>query len=397
MTADVLMNGQLSFFRSQGFEVAVAAASSGALDRVAARECVQTFPIPFVREMSPLRDTLALPAMVACLNDFKPHIVNAGTPKAGLLGLTVARLMRVPSRLYLLRGLRLETTHGVKRKLLRFCERRASGAAHKVICVSPSLKAVALRERIARPDRIHVLGNGSSNGVEVARFVPRPERVAEASEIRRQLEIPQDATVIGFIGRLTRDKGIRDLMEAFQRLATEFPKLYLLVVGPVEGGDPVSGMCLEQMRRHPRIRLAGRQGDVAPYHLSFDLLAFPSYREGLPNVPLEAAAAGRPVVGYAATGTVDAVCSGVTGRLVRCGDWEGLSDALRSYVVDPSLRKAHGLSGRTFASANFDQQQVWNRWLDLYRYELRRIGVSPAASASQNPARWKAARKRPAA
>jgi len=391
VTADILLSGQLAWFDREGFDVAVAAAPGPSLDRVSSREGVRVFPIPFQREISPLRDLFALRRLNACLRSFRPHIVNAGTPKAGLLGLLSARWAGSPSRIYLLRGLRLQTTRGPKRLILRTAERLAARSATCIVSVSPSLRDAAVAEELASTSKIHVLGCGSSNGVDCDRFAPSPRLDAAAMMLRANWGIPAKARVIGFIGRLTRDKGIADLVEAFLAAAGELPDVYLVLIGREEAGDPVGVRTLKMLRNHPRVRFAGSMKDVAPCYRAIDVLAFPSYREGLPNVPLEAAASERPVVAYAATGTVDAVRHGATGFVCAIGDRQALADGLRQYLTDASLRAAHGAAGRQFVHANFSQQEVWRKWRTLYERELRRIGGPLPVSDEDIASRGRAA------
>lgn len=391
LTADVLMNGQLAWFDREGFDVAVAAAPGAGLDRVAARERVKVYPIPFQREISPLRDLFALRRLNACLREFRPHLVNAGTPKAGLLGMLSARHARVPSRIYLLRGLRLETARGLKRRILRAAERITARSATSIVSVSPSLRDAAIAEELASASKIHVLGCGSSNGIDCERFGPTPRLNAAATMLRAHWNVPSNARIIGFVGRLTRDKGVADLAEAFQSVMSDVANVYLVLIGREEAGDPVGAKTLKALREHPRVRFAGHLPDVAPCYRAIDVLAFPSYREGLPNVPLEAAASERPVVAYAATGTVDVVRSGATGELCALGDRQALAAGLRRYLQDDGLRTAHGAAARQFVQANFSRQEVWRRWRAHYERELRRIGGPIPVSEHETFGRGRAA------
>jgi glycosyltransferase involved in cell wall biosynthesis len=383
ISAENLMNGQLTFLREQGFDITVIAAPSESLDVVREREQVQTIPIPIEREISPIADVRTLARLCGLFRELRPDIVNAGTPKAGLLGMLAAKRTGVPVRLYTLRGLRLETTSGLKQRLLSTTERIAASCAHQVICVGESLRDEFVRRKLVRRDKTIVLRMGSSNGINAQRFQYSVEQFHQIEQLRASLSIPADVPVIGFVGRLTRDKGLVDLHEAFQRLLQEFPELRLVLIGWPEEGDPIPSRIWQRIENHPQIIRTGAIKDVSLYYGLFDVFVFPSYREGFPNVPLEAAAAGVPVVGYAATGTLDAVADGVTGTLVPLHDSATLA-ATACYLRNPLLRRRHGEAGRQRALTDFRREDLWQSLADLYRNWLSKRGLPlPIADSRQ--------------
>ncbi len=361
-----LMRGQLATVRQRGFDVTVAASPSWELDAVAEREGVPTIPVPMNREITPLQDLVALYRLVKVMKQVRPDIVNAGTPKAGLLGMIAARIANVPARIYVLRGLRLETTSGLKRLLLKATERIASACANQVVCVSDSMRQVYVEQKLAPAWKCMLPGPGSSNGVDVSRFEKTDERLNAARDIRQRLQIPIDAPVVGFVGRLTRDKGIVELAEAFRTVQKSHPDARLLLVGEFESGDPVPQETIDWLRSNPSVCVAGFSKDPSDFYSVMDLLAFPSYREGFPNVPLEAAAASIPVVGFAATGTVDAVVNGQTGTLVPIGDVAALARAISEYLSNDLLRFQHGRNGHRRASTEFPNEVIWDAMCNLY-------------------------------
>ncbi len=367
MSAEFLMRGQLAFLREQGFDVTLIASPHESLSAVAEREGVSVIAIEMEREISPWCDLKALWRLCVALRKLKPQIVNAGTPKAGLLGNLAAWLCRVPVRIYTLRGLRLETATGWKGHLLNWTERLAAACAHRVIAVSHSLRDAYVARGLSSSNKTTVLRHGSSNGVSVERFQFNEAQWSQIRELRAKWEIPIDSLVIGFVGRMTRDKGIPELFAAFERLLPEFSDARLLLVGEAEQGDPLPAELLSRLKAHPNVTLTGSIKEVALYYGLFDLLAFPSYREGFPNVLLEAASAGLPVVGFKATGTIDAVIDGSTGALVEIGDVTGLSNAMGRYLREPFVRKQHGEAGRRRAARDFRREDIWQALVDNYR------------------------------
>ncbi|MFV1965105.1 MAG: glycosyltransferase family 4 protein [Pirellulaceae bacterium] len=367
------LRGQLAAMRASGFDVTLLTSPGKELDGLRRREQVAIHTIPMEREMHPWRDIRSLLQLYVTIRRIRPHIVNAGTPKAGLLGMLAAWMGGVPVRIYTLHGLRLETTTGLKRALLAFAERVTSRCATRVICVSRSLRESYVRHRLASWRKLCVLGSGTCNGLDVSPFTGRSARIAESrrAQLRRQFGIPADAPVLGAVGRLTRDKGIADLLVALDLVRQRFPDVHLLLLGDYEPSDPLPDAYLQRMGEDPHVHWCGFVGDVSPYYDAMDLLVHASHREGFPYVPIEGAAAGLPVVGYRVTGVVDAVADGVTGRLVAPRDVQHLSEAICRYVGDPQLRRRHGAAGRARVVGEFSQETVWENLRQEYARLLR--------------------------
>ena len=371
--------GQIGYMKGRGIEVHALSSPGPLLDEFAAREQVQTHAVEMPRRISPGHDLGAVRQMVEALRRIRPHIVHSHTPKGGLLGMIAARLAGVPVRIYHIRGLPLMTATGRRRALLRWTEKVACGLAHQVLCVSHSVREVALEEGLCPPDKIRVLLGGSGNGVDATgRFSPERHGPETRAALRARFGIPRDAVVLGFVGRVVRDKGIVELADAWRELREEHPGAHLLLVGPEEPQDPVPPATVEALRRDPRVHFTGPT-DAAPWYAAMDLLVFPTYREGFPNVPLEAAAMGLPVVATRIPGCTDAVADGETGTLVPVRDAQALAGAVRAYLASPHLRAEHGGRGRERALRDFAQEGIWNALYAEYVRLLRERGVEVAA------------------
>jgi glycosyltransferase involved in cell wall biosynthesis len=224
-------------------------------------------------------------------------------------------------------------------------------------------------------NRTVVPGNGSSNGVDAERFKPTQESRQRGLELRSAFAIPPEALVVGYAGRLTRDKGIPELYEAHKILRLEFPSLRLLLLGDFEDGDPLPDAVKQSLQADSSVIRPGFVANMCDFYQSFDVLALPSHREGFPNVILEAHAAGKPVISTYATGAADAVIDGVTGILVPVGDVGALAAGLRTLFSDPALRAKMGAAGRERVIKDFCPERIWDAVAEEYLGLLQDKGL----------------------
>lgn len=370
------LRGQAAFLRERGFDVTVIASPGEVLSGLERSDGVRTIAVPMAREMAPCRDLVSLVRLACILRRLRPDIINASTAKAALLGMLAASWFGIPVRIYTLRGLRLETTRGWKRRILTMTERITASRAHRILCVSVSVRGAycGLFPRYAAKSR--VLAGGSSNGIDPARFTPSSERRRRANELREQLGIASGAPVIGFVGRMVRDKGIVELVTAYDRILQAHPAARLLLLGDFEDGDALPPDCIRRLHQDERIIMPGFVAEMASYYAMMTVLAFPSYREGLPNVLLEAGAAEIPVVAFASTGVVDVIEDGVTGTLVPRGDESGLAVAILRYLDDEELRATHARAARQRVESCYRREVVWQAIENEYRELLARQGLA---------------------
>jgi glycosyltransferase involved in cell wall biosynthesis len=350
----LFFRGCIAPLQNSGFDVS-AISSPGPEQETIRKEGATTFKVPMNREISPLQDVISLWRIWRVLRRVRPEITNSGNPKAGLLGGLAAVLAGVPCRVYALHGLRLETTTGLKRQILFWAEKTACKCAHRVICVSPSLRQRAIALGLVDPTKALVY---TCHGVEVERYMGTPDNMARAAKLRRRLNLPEGEPVIGFVGRLTRDKGIPELMEAYGALRHEFPNLWLLLVGEFEEGDAVPPSVRKRIEDDPHILKPGLVADTSPYYQLMDVLALPTWREGFGLVSIEAQASGKPVVTTKATGAIDSVQDGKTGILVPVGDASALTSALRSLLGDPAERQKMGRLGQAWVRQEFPRTKI---------------------------------------
>jgi glycosyltransferase involved in cell wall biosynthesis/nucleoside-diphosphate-sugar epimerase len=356
--AHTLLRGQLEYVRRSGFDVRLVCSPGEMLDEVAQREGVRVLPVPMRREISPAADLTALRSLRRIIKDFRPDVVNASSPKAALVTLLAARVQRVPRRVYVVRGLRLEaeTRGSLKWRILAAGERLTALCATDVVCVGSSVMSRGLELRLFPRRKARVLGRGSSNGVDCRRFQP-PTRDGK-NAVREGYGLDQ-GPVVGFVGRICYDKGVDTLVEAFLELRRRQPAQLLVVGDVLEEERPISPATMEALRTHDDIVWLGLVTDTSPCYQAMDVLALPSLREGFPNVVLEAAASGVPAVVSRSTGCVDAVQHGVTGLVVDQADPQALATALETLINDGS-GPAFGAAARRLAETAYNRERVWS-------------------------------------
>lgn len=363
-----LFRGQIGFMKERGFEVHAVSSPGDLLHEAAQRERIPVHAVPMPRRIAPGADLVALFKLYRVFRRLKPDIVHGHTPKGGFLAVVAARWARVPIVLYTLRGLRFVTETGWRREVLQWSETLACQLSDRVFSVSRSVMNTAVKAGLCPEKKILVLAQGSSNGVDAStRFNPLSLPPGTRAEVRQCYRIPQDALVTAYVGRIVRDKGIVELAEAWQYLRARFSNLYILLVGSVEPQDPVPSEVLAQLRGDARVRFTGKVRDMPPLYAAMDVLVLPTYREGFPNTPLEAAAMEVPVAATRVDGCMDAVLDGITGLLVPPRDAAALGEAIEELLLDSEKRRQMGESGRRRVLSDFRPEMIWESLYREYR------------------------------
>ncbi len=376
----LVLTGRLKALRKAGFQVTLVSSPGPLLDQTARDEGVASEALPMRRGIAPWHDFISLVRLYLLLRRLRPDLTEFSTPKAGLLGTLAARCAGVQRRVYMLRGLRLETAMGFKRLVLLAAERLAASSAHVVLCNSRSLRKKSLELGLAPAEKLQMLGSGSSNGVDIERFSPGP------TDLRWRLGIPDRVPVIGFVGRLTRDKGIPELLDGFNRLLQQSPEAYLLMVGWFDDAeDSLDDRQRRMIEEHPRIVCTGFVEDAAPYYRAMDFLILPSRREGFPNAVLEAAASGIPVVTTFATGARNAVVAGVTGLLIPKGSPAAICTASLDLLRDRERRMRMGREARAWVLEYFPEKEVLGMTTAFYRNLFNTIPDATRAAEPSEP------------
>ena len=315
------------------------------------------------RSITPLKDLLAIIALTKWLRKENFDIVHSHTPKAGLIAMFAAFLAGAKVRMHTVAGIPWMESQGFKRMLLKNVDRLIYRLATHVYPNSFQLERFMNQEKLVPRSKLKVIGNGSSNGINTDEF--STTQVAEDKSILRQkFGLPKDAFVFVFIGRVVNDKGMGELYQAFAQMPSN---CYLLLVGPLEPElDPVSEETLEFFQTSDKVKMVGYQNDIRSYLKASDALVFPSYREGFPNVPLQAGALGLPSIVTDINGCNEIVVEEENGLLIPVKNAEALQKAMYRLLSDSALLKKMSALARPMGVNRFQQEQVWNEIHEEY-------------------------------
>lgn len=357
---------QFKYFSQKGYKMFVACSPDDHLKSYAARQGFSYTEVPVNRSITIGQDLRTIRTLCRYIGRNNIGIVAGHTPKGALLAMTAGYLKRVPTRIYFRHGLVYETSHGLKRLMLKTVDRIASFCATKIVCVSPSVLRRSLEDRLAPANKQIVLGRGTCSGIDTyGKFNPANINSDKLARMKQGLGIRPGDIVIGYTGRLVRDKGITELLGAFDLLNRQDKRFRLLLVGMFEERDALPRAVQEEIRNNPAIVWTGFVDEGQEYYYAMmDVYVLMSYREGFPTGVLEAQSMEKPVVTTRATGCCDAIVEGRTGAFV-----EHDSELLKQKILEVLNGKQAGTMGkeaRRWVVENFDNKHVWKLIETLY-------------------------------
>jgi glycosyltransferase involved in cell wall biosynthesis len=300
----------------------------------------------------------------------KPDIVHTHTPKAGLIGMLAARMAKVPHRLHTVAGMPLMETSGLKRKILNFTEKLTYSCAQHLYPNSKGLHEYIIKNKFCCEQKLKIIVNGSSNGIDTSHFSPNLYSHEQREKLRNDIGIPNNAFIFCFVGRLVKDKGINELVAACSQLSTLNFQLStkLLLVGPFERElDPLSPETEQEIQNNPTIFSVGFQTDVRPYLAISDVFVFPSYREGFPNVVMQAGAMELPCIVTDINGCNEIIEDGVNGLIIPPKNKEHLQEKMQLMLENSELRNHLKQNARNMITSRYEQKIVWEALLEEYK------------------------------
>ena len=367
LSLEKLLSGQLNFMNSH-YNVIAVSSEKERLERFGKFEKVAVRSLEMTRKITPLQDLLAVIKLYFFLKKTRPFMVHTHTPKAGIVGMVASKLAGVPYRLHTVAGLPLLEGTGFKRILLDFVEKATYSCATNVYPNSQGLSKIIIENKYCSPDKLKVLAEGSSNGIDTSYFNSELFSTDENLILKKKLGITEEYFVFIFVGRLVKDKGINEMIEAFEFLQKENRAVKLLLVGDYETKlDPLSNHSMNRIKNNKSIVAVGFKKDVRPYFAISDVLIFPSYREGFPNVVLQAGAMGLPSIVTNINGCNEIICEGENGIIIPVKNSVAIYDAMKKVITNETLRNRLQEQARKMIVSRYEQKVVWDAILAEYK------------------------------
>lgn len=363
-----LIKGQMRFMRENGFDVTMISAEGNDIESIKLNEGCGHLIFPLTRKITPLQDFIALIKLFIFLKKEKPFIIHTHTPKAGIIGMLAGFLAGVPNRLHTVAGLPLLEAKGVKRKILDFVEELTYKCSTKVYPNSFELKKIILENKFIKKNKLKVIAKGSSNGIDTSYFNPNLFSKQRKEILKKKLKIKKSDFVFVFVGRIVGDKGINELVKAFIQIALNNKNFKLLLVGHFESElDPLDRNTLSTIESEDQILFVGFQKDVRLYLSISDVLTFPSYREGFPNVVMQAGAMGLPAIVTDINGCNEIIEDEHNGLIIPSKDINSLKNAMLNVFENKTLYKNCTENARKVICSKYEQKLYWDALLHEYK------------------------------
>ena len=367
MSLNKLLEDQLSFMNSH-YKVIAVSSDKEKLVEVGKKEGVETFHLEMTRKITPLKDCLAVWKLYKYLKSEKPHVVHTHTPKAGIVGMLAAKLAGVQHRLHTVAGLPLLETTGIKRQILNAVETLTYSCATKVYPNSKGLEGIIVENKFTRADKLKIIANGSSNGIDTSYFNPELIPLSKRKKLKTELNINDEDFVFVFVGRVVGDKGINELVSAFKKISKTYINSKLLLVGPLENDlDPLSPITLKTIEINKQIISVGYQEDVRPYFAISNALTFPSYREGFPNVVMQACAMELPCIVTNINGCNEIIINNKNGSVIPVKNAENLYVTMKMYLDNQNHISEMKMGSRARIKEKYERTVVCEALLDEYK------------------------------
>lgn len=360
------LEGLFERLQANGYECIVVSSdcTDEAVKNTIAGNEFKYLPLDISREISIIKDCKALIALIKTIKEQKPDIIHGHTPKAGLLSMLAGFICGIRNRVFHLHGLRYVTEKGIRRKIVYLLEKLTAGLSTNILAVSESLREFAIEKKICDREKITVIHNGSIKGIDIEQL----ENIFQRGKLyyRKKYDINMNKKIIGFVGRITHDKGIYDLISAIELLEFKRNDFEVIICGFIEEIDQNYLYLFNKFIRKDNVRYLGFVSKPLEVMMCFDILVLPTYREGFGLVNIEANGLGVPVITTNTIGCLDSIAEGVTGILVPVGDVTAIKNAIETLLDNPSIAEYYGANGRKRVRELYDRKIIWTELIKYY-------------------------------
>lgn len=360
-----LLKGQLEYLNKE-YEIIGLSSDGPLLKQTAEREGIRTIAVNIERNISPFKDLQSLFQLYRVFKKEKPFMVHSITPKAGLLSMMAAYFARVPKRVHMFTGLIFPTQTGFKKQLLLFFDKLICRFSTHIYPEGNGVKNDLINYEVTKKP-LQVIANGNVNGINLEVFSPDNYKYEDIKKLRDKLNLSTSDFLWIYIGRLVNDKGVNELIQAWERLTLKYENTKLLLVGSDDGETDILPLATRELiNSHPHIVPLGQQNDVRPFLALADAFVFPSYREGFPNVVLEAGAMGLPAIVTDINGSNEIIKAGENGLIIPSKDSEALQKAMETFLEDTALVASMTKNARRLIVSRYNRDDVWSALSEEY-------------------------------
>lgn len=367
ISLEKLLENQLKYM-SDFYEVKAVSSEEKRLQEFGKSQGVDIFYLDLTRKITPLKDLKAVIKLYKFLKREKPFIVHSHTPKAGIVGMMASYFAGIPNRLHTVAGMPLLEARGLRRVVLNAVEVLTYKFATRVYPNSYGLKEIIVKSNFTKEKKLRIIGNGSSNGIDTTYFNSNLYSDQAKNELKESLAVSKKDFVFIFVGRIVRDKGINELIEAFNKLSSITKDVKLLLVGSYEDDlDPLEKETISIINRNRNIISVGFQKDVRPYFAISNALVFPSYREGFPNVVMQASAMGLPSIVSNINGCNEIIINNFNGKIIPVKDPNSLFEEMQFFIQNSSILGEYGSNARSKIKEGYERKLYWKKLLEEYK------------------------------
>lgn len=364
ISIEKLLENQPKYF-SKFFDITIVSSDKSELEKLGKKQGVKTFCLPLTRKITPFKDIIAIFKLYFFLKRENPKIVHSHTPKAGFVGMTASFFAGVPIRMHTVAGLPLMERKFIKKKVLIFIEKLTYLFATNVYSNSKKLMEFILSKKFCSKRKIKTLANGSSNGIDTKYFSDNISLISK-NKLLDTLKILKNDFVFCYVGRVVKDKGINELVSAFNELNLKNKNCKLIIVGKIENEtNPVSKSTMGIIKKNKNILLTGFKNDVRPYLSIGNCFVFPSYREGFPNVLMQAGAMDLPCIATNINGCNEIIQDNINGFLIPPKNIDALVKSMQK-IMDKKLIIKLSKNSRLMVKEKYDQKYFWKKLLIEY-------------------------------